>query len=51
VVAAYDRQTGTVQYTDVSPSASISYTGGAASMFGEESWKWLLLQPLANGQE
>jgi phospholipid/cholesterol/gamma-HCH transport system substrate-binding protein len=51
VVAAYDRRTGEVQYTDVSPSDAISYTGGAASVFGEESWKWLLLQPLATGQE
>ncbi|HSE10378.1 MAG TPA: MlaD family protein [Nocardioidaceae bacterium] len=51
VVAAYDHRTGAVQYTDVSPSDSIRYTGGAASIFGEESWKWLLLQPLATEQE
>jgi phospholipid/cholesterol/gamma-HCH transport system substrate-binding protein len=51
VVAAYDRQAGEVQYTDVNPSDHISYTGGAASVFGEESWKWLLLQPLATEQE
>lgn len=51
VVAAYDPSTGAVHYTDASPSSDISYTGGAASVFGEESWKWLLLQPLANGQE
>jgi phospholipid/cholesterol/gamma-HCH transport system substrate-binding protein len=51
VVAAYDRRTGAVQYTDVNPSDHISYTGGAASVFGEESWKWLLLQPLATEQE
>jgi len=51
VVAAYDRRTGAVQYTDVSPSDYVSYTGGAASVFGEESWKWLLLQPLASEQE
>jgi phospholipid/cholesterol/gamma-HCH transport system substrate-binding protein len=51
VVAAYDRETGTVQYTDASPSDAVNYTGGAASVFGEESWKWLLLQPLANEQE
>jgi phospholipid/cholesterol/gamma-HCH transport system substrate-binding protein len=51
VVAAYDRRTGAVQYTDVSPSEYVSYTGGAASVFGEESWKWLLLQPLASEQE
>lgn len=51
VVAAYDPGTGAVHYTDVSPSDDISYTGGAASVFGEESWKWLLLQPLGNEQE
>jgi len=51
VVAAYDHQTGTVQYTDASPDDAISYTGGAASVFGEESWKWLLLQPLASEKE
>lgn len=50
VVGTYDRRTGTVQYTDASPSAAVSYTGGAASVFGEESWKWLLLQPLATEQ-
>lgn len=51
VVAAYDRQTGAVQYTDASPSDAVSYTGGAASIFGEESWKWLLLQPIATEQK
>lgn len=47
VVAAYDAETGTVEWTDRSPDASIRYTGGAAATFGEESWKWLLLQPVA----
>ena len=28
----------------------MTYTGGAASIMGEESWKWLLLQPLAGRQ-
>jgi len=46
VVAAYDPGTGRLQYTDSSPSGSVSYTGGAASVFGEASWKWLLVQPL-----
>jgi phospholipid/cholesterol/gamma-HCH transport system substrate-binding protein len=50
VVASYDAETGTVNYTDRSPSDSVTYTGGAASMFGQESWKWLLLQPLAGEQ-
>ncbi len=47
VVAAYDRESGSVSYTDRGPSDGVTYTGGAASMFGEESWKWLLLQPLS----
>jgi phospholipid/cholesterol/gamma-HCH transport system substrate-binding protein len=50
VVAAYDPSRGTLRYTDHNPSDSISYTGGAASVFGEQSWKWLLLQPLADSQ-
>ena len=51
VVAAYDPSTGEVTYTDRSPDARVSYTGGASNVFGEESWKWLLLQPLAQPQE
>jgi phospholipid/cholesterol/gamma-HCH transport system substrate-binding protein len=47
VVGTYDRATGSVSYTDRGPSDGVTYTGGAASMFGEESWKWLLLQPLS----
>ncbi|MGZ4475156.1 MAG: MCE family protein [Nocardioides sp.] len=47
VVGTYDASTGKVDYTDHSPSDSVTYTGGAASIMGEESWKWLLLQPLS----
>ena len=50
VIGAYDAETGTVTYTDRSPSDSVSYTGGAAQMFGQESWKWLLLGPLSGQQ-
>ena len=50
VVGTYDASTGKVDYTDKNPSASVTYTGGAASIMGEESWKWLLLQPLAGRQ-
>jgi phospholipid/cholesterol/gamma-HCH transport system substrate-binding protein len=50
VIGAYDAETGTVTYTDRSPSDSVSYTGGAAQMFGQESWKWLLLGPLSGEQ-
>ncbi len=50
VVGTYDRSTGSVRLGDSAadgPGSTVTYTGGAASMFGEESWKWLLLQPLA----
>jgi phospholipid/cholesterol/gamma-HCH transport system substrate-binding protein len=51
VVGTYDRQTGNVALGGSAavggPGGNVTYTGGAASMFGEESWKWLLLQPLA----
>jgi len=40
-----------VEWTDVNPDEAVEYTGGAASVFGEESWKWLLLHPLAAEQE
>jgi phospholipid/cholesterol/gamma-HCH transport system substrate-binding protein len=50
VIGAYDAETGTVTYTDRSPSDSVSYTGGAVQMFGQESWKWLLLGPLSGQQ-
>ena len=33
-------------------SANIAYDGGAAQLYGEDSWKWMLLQPsLADNQE
>jgi phospholipid/cholesterol/gamma-HCH transport system substrate-binding protein len=50
VVGSYDRGTGKLKYTDRNPSGDVTYTGGAAALMGEQSWKWLLMQPLA-GQE
>jgi phospholipid/cholesterol/gamma-HCH transport system substrate-binding protein len=50
VLGSYDRQTGKFRYTDKDPSANVTYTGGAAAAMGEDSWKWLLIQPLT-GQE
>jgi phospholipid/cholesterol/gamma-HCH transport system substrate-binding protein len=50
VVGSYDRATGKLTYTDRNPSGDVTYTGGAAALMGEESWKWLLMQPLS-GQE
>ncbi len=50
VVGTYDRETGKLSYTDTNPSGDVTYTGGAAALMGEQSWKWLLVQPLS-GQE
>jgi phospholipid/cholesterol/gamma-HCH transport system substrate-binding protein len=50
VLGSYDRSTGKFQYTDKDPGANVTYTGGAAAAMGNDSWKWLLIQPLA-GQE
>ncbi len=39
-------------WSDQDPSANIAYDGGAAKLFGEDSWKWMLLQPsLPDNQE
>jgi phospholipid/cholesterol/gamma-HCH transport system substrate-binding protein len=51
-VATYDAKTGTTTWADQDTSAKIAYDGGAAQLFGEDSWKWMLLQPsLADKQE
>src|SRR6478609_689748 len=51
-VATYDAKTGKVTWSDQDTSAKIAYDGGAAQLFGEDSWKWMLLQPsLADKQE
>jgi phospholipid/cholesterol/gamma-HCH transport system substrate-binding protein len=47
VVATYDEASGKVTWTDEDPAASVSYTGGAFDSFGRDSWKSLLLQPVA----
>lgn len=49
-VATYDRSTGDLTYTDATSAPAVTYRGGAEAAFGEESWKWLLLQPLVNEQ-
>jgi phospholipid/cholesterol/gamma-HCH transport system substrate-binding protein len=44
--------TGKVVWADQDTSAKIAYDGGAAQLFGDDSWKWMLLQPsLAEKQE
>ncbi len=45
-MAAYDPATGEVTW-DKSEIARLESTGNVAPQsFGEESWKWLFLQPL-----
>ncbi|MCW2757065.1 MAG: virulence factor Mce family protein [Nocardioidaceae bacterium] len=47
-IATYDHNTGAVSWTDQAQSQpTITYTGGAQQTFGKDSWKWLLLQPVA----
>jgi phospholipid/cholesterol/gamma-HCH transport system substrate-binding protein len=51
-VATYDAGTGKVTWSDQDPSANIAYDGGAAQLYGADSWTSMLLQPsLADNQE
>ena len=47
VAGTYDRATKKFQYADQDPDGTVTYTGGAASAMGDDSWKWLLAQPLS----
>ncbi|MFL6159577.1 MAG: MCE family protein [Marmoricola sp.] len=44
-VATYDLDTGKTTWTDQASPSNVVYDGGAAQVFGEDSWKSLLLQP------
>ena len=48
VVGSYDPDTGKLTWGDpgLSPTGTV-----APPSLGEESWKWLFLQPLTSGQE
>ncbi|RJS46352.1 MCE family protein [Nocardioides cavernaquae] len=46
VVATYDPDTGKVTWTDEVPADQRSTVVPAPASLGEESWKWLYLQPL-----
>ncbi len=53
-VATYDAKTGKLTWADQSPQPAgptVTYDGGAAQVFGEDSWKWLILQPSLANQE
>ncbi|KQT93706.1 virulence factor Mce [Marmoricola sp. Leaf446] len=50
-VATYDAGTGDVSWSDPA-QGQVAYDGGAAKLFGDDSWKWTLLQPaLPDDQE
>jgi phospholipid/cholesterol/gamma-HCH transport system substrate-binding protein len=54
VVASYDPETGKLTWGDPAATGAggLSPTGTVAPpTLGEESWKWLFLQPLTTGQE
>jgi phospholipid/cholesterol/gamma-HCH transport system substrate-binding protein len=45
-VATYDLSTGKATWSDQEPADNVVYDGGAAQLYGEDSWKSLLLQPV-----
>jgi phospholipid/cholesterol/gamma-HCH transport system substrate-binding protein len=50
VVATYDRGTGKLTPAEEDPMAGVVSSGDAAQTLGKDSWKWLLLGPLADQQ-
>jgi phospholipid/cholesterol/gamma-HCH transport system substrate-binding protein len=44
-VATYDERTGKLVWSDQDTSPTIAYDGGAAQLYGADSWKSMLLQP------
>jgi phospholipid/cholesterol/gamma-HCH transport system substrate-binding protein len=51
-VATYDQQTGKVTWGKPVATPKVAYDGGAAQLYGADSWKWMLLQPArADDQE
>jgi phospholipid/cholesterol/gamma-HCH transport system substrate-binding protein len=48
VVAMYDPKTGRLEPADRNPDSRTLVTGGYEGTSGEDSWKWLLLGPIAD---
>lgn len=46
VIGSYDRETGTVDFAESGTVPTVTYDGGA-SIYGEDSWKWMLMHPLS----
>jgi phospholipid/cholesterol/gamma-HCH transport system substrate-binding protein len=44
VIGSFDRDSGTFEWAE--NPAEVRSGGGAASSFGDHSWKWLLMQPV-----
>jgi phospholipid/cholesterol/gamma-HCH transport system substrate-binding protein len=47
VIATYDPRTGRLRSATEDPMADVVSSGSGASLLGKDSWKWLLLGPLA----
>jgi phospholipid/cholesterol/gamma-HCH transport system substrate-binding protein len=45
-LATYDLGTGTTTWNDQASAPRVVYDGGAAQLYGEDSWESLLLQPV-----
>lgn len=53
IIGTYDRKTGTFEVGDgsISPDGSLAASGSVAPpSLGEDSWKWLYLEPLLDAQ-
>jgi phospholipid/cholesterol/gamma-HCH transport system substrate-binding protein len=53
-VAAYDPSTGKLIWGDKAVALANGESSGGSTAppsLGEESWKWLFLQPLTSGQQ
>jgi len=51
VVATFDPDTGKLRWTDSVPASLSGHDTLAPAGFGEDSWKWLFLQPLVSTEE
>ncbi|MCW2780271.1 MAG: virulence factor Mce family protein [Marmoricola sp.] len=47
-VATYDHGTGKLTWSDQDPNGNVAYDGGANQLFGKDSFKWMMLQPLGS---
>ncbi|MGH3367883.1 MAG: MCE family protein [Nocardioidaceae bacterium] len=47
VVATYDPESGKLRPAEEDPMADVVSSGSGAQVLGKDSWKWLLLEPLA----